>query len=92
MISYQEVASYLAEFLQPEHRGVGDDPDGVGHKVNPLHGVVVLALVEDQPDQVYEREQHQGGRQDGLAIYQVAAMAWPLATLKRLRQKLMTYD
>ena len=35
--------------------------------MNPLHGVVVLALVEDQPDQVYEGEQHQGGRQDGLA-------------------------
>ena len=35
--------------------------------MNPLHGVVVLALVEDQPDQVYEGEEDQGGRQDGLA-------------------------
>ena len=35
--------------------------------MNPLHGVVVLALVEDEPDQVYEGEQHQGGRQEGLA-------------------------
>ena len=47
MISYQEVALYLAEFLQPEHRGVGDDPDGVGHEVDPLHGVAVLALVQE---------------------------------------------
>ena len=35
--------------------------------MNPLHGVAVLALVEDQPDQVYEGEEDQGGRQDGLA-------------------------
>ena len=66
-MSYQEVTSYLAQLLQPQHTGVGDDPDGVGHEVNPLHGVAVLALEEDQPDQVYEREEDQGGRQDGLA-------------------------
>ena len=34
--------------------------------MNPLHGVAVLALVEDQPDQVYEGEEDQGGGEDGL--------------------------
>ena len=35
--------------------------------MNPLHSVAVLALVEDQPDQVYEGEEDQGAGQGGLA-------------------------